>query len=81
MTTGFHNVIHEPILKRENINLPQLHIKLGLNEAGYKNITKNSYWKSIFLKISDAKKKEGIFVGPRQLREDTDFEVTMDENK
>ncbi|XP_076037944.1 uncharacterized protein LOC143030832 [Oratosquilla oratoria] len=85
MTLGCHNVIHEPLVKKEKIILPPLHIKLGLMKQFTKALQHNKpcfqYLKGIFPKISDAKIKEGIFVGPqiRKLINDEDFEATMDE--
>ena len=30
MMPGYHNVIHQPLVKKEKITLLQLHLKLGL---------------------------------------------------
>ena len=62
-----------------------LHIKLGLirqfNKALQQNKLCFQYLKVIFFKISDAKDKEGIFVGPQicQLLDNEDFQITMNE--
>ena len=65
---GEKNVSKEPLVDRKKIILPPLHIKLGL----FKNFVKSlptdgeglKYLKKKFPRISEAKIKEGIFVGP-----------------
>lgn len=87
LTPGSHNVIHYPLVKKENVILPPLHIKLGLMKQFVKALKHDKpvfqYLKGKFPKITDAKIKEGIFVGPqiRQLMFDEDFESVMDENE
>ena len=63
--------------------LPPLHIKLGLmknfveamvkREAGFK------YLAIRFLRLSEAKIKEGVFIGPqiRQFLQDREFDQTL----
>jgi hypothetical protein len=81
---GSHNVIHEPLVEKEKIILPNLHIKLGITKQFVKALDHNKpafqYLKNKFPKISDAKIKEGIFVGPqiRELMLDEKFAATMD---
>jgi hypothetical protein len=59
--------------------LPPLHIKVGLIKMFVKVIDKESEWfaclRQKFPKISEAKIKEGIFVGPqiKERFEDQDF--------
>ena len=69
MQPGEKNVIREPLARKEDIILPPLHIKLGLMKNFVKALDKTSdafvYLRSKFPQISDAKIKEGIFVGPQ----------------
>lgn len=84
---GSHNVIHEPLVEKEKIILPNLHIKLGITKQFVKALDHNKpafqYLKNKFPKISDAKIKEGIFVGPqiRELMLDEKFAATMDNHE
>ena len=61
------------------IILPSLRIKLGLLKIFIKTLDKNGagfhYFKEKFLRVSDSKIKEGIFVGPhiRALIRDGNF--------
>lgn len=69
MQPGLKNVIHEPLVDKDNIILPPLHIKLGLMKNFVKGLDTTSeaftYLRSKFPQVSDAKIKEGIFVGPQ----------------
>ncbi|GBN52662.1 hypothetical protein AVEN_251084-1 [Araneus ventricosus] len=76
---GVKNEENEPLVASEKILLPPLHIKLGLMNfvkamdcggSGFQNLRLK------FLKVSEAKIKEGIFVGPqiRQLMKELVFE-------
>lgn len=69
---GQKNVKYSPLVKPADILLPPLHIKLGLMKNFVKAMDRNGngflYLKEKFPRISDAKIKEGIFVGP-QIRE------------
>ncbi len=82
---GTSNISNPPLVERQNVILPPLHIKLGLVKQLVKALDKESaafrYLIQIFPKLSDAKIKEGIFVGPqiRQLLKDNQFEQTMDD--
>jgi len=62
------NVIHEPLVDRENILMPPLHIKLGLCKQFVKALDKHGealiYLKTMFPKLSTAKIEGGIFTGP-----------------
>lgn len=66
---GKSNVKYLPLINPEDVILPPLHIKLGLMKNFVKAMDKNGegflYLKSIFSKLSDAKLKEGIFIGPQ----------------
>ncbi|UYV76224.1 hypothetical protein LAZ67_13003088 [Cordylochernes scorpioides] len=69
----------------ENIYLPPLHIKLGLMKNFVKAMDRNAsgfaYLKQKFSSISEAKIKEGIFVGPqiRELQQDGNFQNSLNE--
>ena len=80
-----NNIINEPLVDREKIIFPPLHIKLGLMKQFVKALDKNG---SCFLylvenmpQLSIEKIKAGIFDGPqiRQLINDTAFLQSMNE--
>nr|XP_036219079.1 uncharacterized protein LOC118680996 [Bactrocera oleae] len=83
LTPGLKNVSQKPLVPSEKIFLPPLHIKLGLMKNFVKAINKDGagfqYLKTKFPRISDAKLKEGIFVGPqiRELMKDEAFESKL----
>ncbi|XP_017466154.1 PREDICTED: uncharacterized protein LOC108378862 [Rhagoletis zephyria] len=68
-TVGVDNIKYTPLVKKEKIILPPLHIKLGLIKNFVKALDKEGeafdYLKTVFPDISQAKIKEGIFVGPQ----------------
>ena len=72
LVPGHKNVAHDPLVDPKNILLPPLHIKLGLMKNFVKAMNKQSdafkHLRQKFPRISDAKIKEGIFIGP-QIRE------------
>ena len=76
---GSRNVIHHPLVSSENIIPLPLHIKLGLFKQFVKALDSDSplfaYMKQKFPKLSHAKVKEGIFVGPqiRKLLQEPEF--------
>ncbi|GBN31006.1 hypothetical protein AVEN_38582-1 [Araneus ventricosus] len=78
-TPGQKNVVHDPLVQKENIYLPPLHIKLGLIKQFVKAMDKTgdgfNFLKTKFPLLSEAIIKEGIFVGPqiRQLAKDSKF--------
>jgi hypothetical protein len=80
---GAKNVHHFPLVKSEDILLPPLHIKLGLMKNFVKGLSKDgngiNYLKKKFPRISDAKIKEGIFVGPqiREVLTDPNFDLVL----
>ena len=77
---GQENVVYQPLVSAEKILLPPLHIKLGLIKNFVKTMDLDGsafvYLKTKFPKMSEAKLKEGIFVGPqiRELMKDSQFE-------
>ncbi|CAH2989105.1 unnamed protein product [Chilo suppressalis] len=80
---GKSNVKHVPLIDPKNVILPPLHIKLGLKKNFVKAMNKEGdgflYFKTVFSKLSDAKLKEGIFVGPqiRTLINDPNFDKKL----
>ncbi|XP_051153375.1 uncharacterized protein LOC127276771 [Leptopilina boulardi] len=82
---GSLNVIRLPLVSRDKTLLPPLHIKLGLIKQLVKGLNKEGkcfkYLFEKFPSLSDAKIKEGIFVGPdiRKLTKDTKFKSVMNE--
>jgi hypothetical protein len=83
LTPGSKNVQHEPLVERSHILLPPLHIKLGLMKNFVKAMNRDGpgfqYLRSQFPQLSDAKIKEGIFVGPqiRKIICDPNFEPVL----
>jgi hypothetical protein len=69
MEPGKQNVLHNALVPRSKILLPPLHIKLGLIKQFIKALDSNSdaylHIRSMFPKLSDAKVRGGIFVGPQ----------------
>lgn len=80
---GKANVKCKPLVDPQSILLPPLHIKLGLMKNFVKAMNKEGegfkYLREIFPQLSDAKLKEGIFVGPeiRKLLNDRNFEAIL----
>lgn len=81
---GCSSVQHDPLVDPHKIFLPPLHIKLGLMKNFVKAMGKNDsdgfrYLVEKFPKISAAKLKEGIFVGPqiREVFKDEHFEQSL----
>ncbi|EZA54307.1 hypothetical protein X777_06137 [Ooceraea biroi] len=80
---GSHNVINEPLVDPKNVLLSPLHIKLGLMKQFVKALDKEGqcfkHLQKVFPSLSEAKIKEGVFVGPdiRILMKTTDFEEVM----
>ena len=67
LTPGMCNVIREHLVSREKV-LPSLHNKLGLVKQFVKVLDFEEVFqeiRSMFPRLSDAKIKEGIFVGPQ----------------
>lgn len=80
---GERNVKYIPLVDPKKVLLPPLHIKLGLIKNFVKSLNKEGdgfkHLRKIFPKLSDAKLKEGIFVGPqiRKLLNDPEFESKL----
>lgn len=76
---GQQNVSNVPLVNPQDILLPPLHIKLGLIKNFVKALNREGpafqYLINLFPKLSYAKIKEGIFVGPdiRKLMADGNF--------
>lgn len=77
---GQENVIEASLIEPKNILLPPLHIKLGLMKLFVKALEKRGsesykYLSRRFPHLSDAKLKEGVFIGPdiRKLFKDKEF--------
>lgn len=87
LTPGHKNVKNHPLVNADDILLPPLHIKLGLMKNFVKAMPKDGdgflYLKEKFPKLSEAKIKEGIFVGPqiRQLMKDKTFEEKLNDQE
>lgn len=66
---GKHNIKHKPLMQSNRIHLPPLHIKPGLFKQLVKALDKDSsafaYLADKFPSLSQAKIKEGIFIGPQ----------------
>lgn len=83
LTAGAHNVIHDSLISRDKILLPPLHIKLGLVKQFVTSLDSRSHAFqhicSMFPKLSEAKLKAGIFIGPQitQMLESHDLESKM----
>ena len=79
------NVINDPLVDRDRIFFPLLHIKLGLIKQFTKALDKDdecfTYLCQAFPGLTMEKLKAGIFDGPqiRQLIRDPEFENSMDE--
>ena len=69
LTPGMYNVIREPLISRKKVLLPPLHIKLDLVKQLVKALDfKGEAFqeiRSMFSRLSEAKIKGGIFVGPQ----------------
>ena len=67
-----HNVKHKPLVKPKKVLLPPLHIKLGLIKQFVKKLNPESdafkHIQELLPKLSEAKVKAGIFVGPQVKR-------------
>lgn len=74
---GQQNVKLEPIVDPEFVLMPPLHIKLGLMKQFVRALDVNSetfkFLKQFFPKLSEAKVKAGVFVGP-QFKQNFDSE-------
>ena len=77
------NIINNPLVDRDRILFPPLHIKLGLIKQFTKALDKNgsyfTYLCRTFPGVTIEKLKAGVFDGPqiRQLKRDRNFEESM----
>lgn len=83
LIVGSKNVIRKPLVSRDKILLPPLHIKLGLMKQFVKALDKKGacfqHITTVFPKVTSEKLTAGIFDGPqiRQLVRDNSFVLTM----
>ena len=72
---GVKSISHEPLVNPEDVYLPPLHIKLGLMKALDREGPAFMHLRNKFPNISDAKVKEGVFIGPqiRAVMQDKEF--------
>ncbi|XP_058848577.1 uncharacterized protein LOC117424572 [Acipenser ruthenus] len=68
-SVGRNNVNWEPLVDPRKVLMPPLHIKLGLMKQFVRALDKESaafkYLQDFFPKLSEAKVKAGVFVGPQ----------------
>ena len=87
LTVNECNVINEPLVPREKIILPPLHIKLGIMKQFVKALPVHgncfNYICRVFPGMSNKKLKAGIFDGPqiRKLMNDPNFTASMTEKE
>jgi len=87
LTPGEENVVSPPLILLEKTYLPPLHIKLGLLKNFVIGMDKTGrgfeYLRNKFPNVSDAKIKEGIFIGPpdQELMQDKQFDEDLNETK
>lgn len=83
MVPGNLNIVNEPLVPRDRIILPPLHIKLGLMKQFVKALNKDGdcfrYISRKFQNLSWEKLKAGIFDGPqiKRLIKDENFSSSM----
>jgi len=83
LTPGEKNVVNPPLVLPEKIYLPPLHIMLGLMRNFVKTMNETGrrfeYVVNKLPNVSDAKIKEGIFIGPqiRELMQDKQFDEDL----
>lgn len=87
LTVGEKNVQHPSLAEADKILLPPLHIKLGLIKNFVKAMDRSGagfkYLAEKFPRLSEAKIKEGVFVGPqiRELFKDDRFDNMLQGNE
>jgi hypothetical protein len=80
---GIMNVENQPLVKMRKILLPSLHLKLGLMKNYVKAMNQEeaafTYLCEKFPRLSGAKLKEGVFIGPqiRDLLKDEYFDTVL----
>ena len=66
---GEKDVENIPLINQKKVLLPPLHIKLGLIKQFVKALDKDGaaykYFQNLFPKLSEAKAKGGVFIGPQ----------------
>ena len=71
LTSGSHNVLNSPFIERSKILLSPLHVKLGLTKQFVKSLKPTTrafrHIRQLFPRISEAKVRSGIFVGPQNV--------------
>ena len=82
MEPGIKNVQYHPLVESKKILLPPLHIKLGLMKNFVKAMDKSKAAFEFLIKkfpSSEAKIREGVFVGPqiRELFQDAEFDQVL----
>ena len=83
LTPEEKNVKHSPLVESRKILLPQLHLKLGLMKKFFKAMDKTGagfmYLSRNFPRMTEAKIKEGVFIGPKikQLLQDSEFDQAL----
>jgi hypothetical protein len=84
---GKKNVTCKPLFDPRRVYLPPLRIKLGLTKNCVQAMDRDGqsflYLRRKFPRISDAKIKEGIFIGPqfRELMKGQDFERSLNKSE
>ena len=80
---GIKNVENQPLMEQSKILLPSMHLKLGLMKNFVKSMNQEeatfTYSKEMFPRLSEAKLKDGIFIGPqiRDLIKDEYFDKLL----
>ncbi|XP_051524523.1 uncharacterized protein LOC127423891 [Myxocyprinus asiaticus] len=68
-SVGRNNIKWEPLMDPRKVLMPPLHIKLGLMKQFVRALDKESaafkYLQDFFPKLSEAKVKAGVFIGPQ----------------
>jgi len=66
--SGIRNVENQPLMELSKILLPSMHLKLGLVKNFVKAMNQGeaafTYLWETFPRLSEAKLKEGVFIGP-----------------
>ena len=84
---GVKNIARESLVDPKKVLLPPLHIKLGLMKQFVKALAKEGecfkYLCDQFPGLSEAKLREGVFVGPdiRKLMKNENFDAKMETNE
>ena len=85
LKVGEKNVYFKSLVDPKKVLLPPLHIKLGMMKQFVKALPKDGetfkYLSSKFPRLTEAKLKEGVFVGPdiRKLLKDSSFKNVIND--